>query len=108
MTTVINLNILNFFGLKVDKKPVHNNQPDAGNAQRRKAFPLQRTIDVTPSKPVVSCKNPDIEKFREVSVKSTGHPEVLTCYPRSKETHDLKGYSANYFMPKGTNIDSYA
>jgi len=109
MTTIINLNILNVFGLKVDKKTVHNNQLNANRPERReKSFPDHRTIDVTPSYPAISYNKPAPDNIRNVPVKVIEQPEVLTCYPEKSETYILKAYSTVCFMPKGTKIDSYA
>ena len=104
MTNVINLNILNVFDLKVN-----NNQLNINSSKRREnSFSDQRTIDVTPSNPSVSYNKPALDKIRKVQVKISEQPEVLTCYPKKSNPGNLNAYSANCFMPKGTNIDSYA
>jgi len=109
MTTIINLNILNVFGLKVDKKAVHNDQLNTNRPERReKSFPDHRTIDVTPSHKAIAYNKPAPDNIRNVPVKIPEQPEVLTCYPEKSETCMLKAYSSFCFVPKGTNIDSYA
>ncbi len=109
MTTIINLNVLNIFALKGDTKTFHNNLSSTDSSKTREnSFPDQRIIDVTPSHPAIGCNNPVPEKIRDVPVKIPGQPEVLTCYPEKREMSILKAYSSAVFMPKGTNIDSYA
>jgi hypothetical protein len=109
MTTIINLNILNVFGRNADKNTVHNNQLNTNSSKRReKSFPDHRTIDVTPSYPAIPYNKPALDKIRNVPVKVIEQPEVLTCYPEKSETYIFKAYSTVCFMPKGTNIDSYA
>jgi len=108
MTTVINLNILNIFGLKANNDSVNGNRPNTNSPKRReKAFPDHITIDVTPTNPAISYHKPAFDKIREVPVRISEQPEVLTCYPKRRETYNLNGYSNNCYMPKGTNIDSY-
>ncbi len=109
MTTIINLNILNVFALRGDTKTVHNNLSGTNSAKRREqSSPNQKIIDVTPSHPAIEYNNPVPEKIRNVPVKIPEQPEVLTCYPEKREMSILKAYSSACFMPKGTNIDSYA
>ena len=109
MTTIINLNILNVFALRGDTKTVHNNLPGTNSAKRREqSFPDHRTIDVTPSHKAIAYNKPAPDNIRNVPVKIPEQPEVLTCYPEKSETCMLKAYSSFCFVPKGTNIDSYA
>ncbi len=108
MTTEINLNIVNFIGLKVDKKTVNINQPDAARQKRQdKASPAYRTIDVTPHKHVISGKDHAVDNIRKVQAVVDNQPEVLTCYPVNNENYVSKAYSSKWFFPKGTHIDSY-
>jgi hypothetical protein len=104
MTNVINLNILNVFDLKVN-----NNQLNINSSNRReKSFSDQRTIDVTPSNPSIAYNKSAQDNIRKVQVKISDRLEVLTCYPKKSNPGNLNAYSADCFMPKGTNIDSYA
>ena len=109
MTTVINLNILNVFGQNADQHSVNKSQLNSNSSKRREiSFPDHRTIDVTPTNPAVSYNKPALDKIRKVPVMVSEQPEVLTCYPKTSETRYLNAYSSDCFIPKGTNIDSYA
>jgi len=104
MTNVINLNILNVFDLKVNNNQLNIN----GSSRREKSFSSQRTIDVSPPSPSISYNKPATDKISKTQVKISEQPEVLTCYPKKSNPGILNAYSTNCFMPKGTNIDSYA
>jgi hypothetical protein len=103
MATVINLNILNFFKLKLNKFTVNNIHLTSYQRERK---PPQKDIiiDVTPYSSIVDDSEKEIVLPATTSsreVKSITRPSIVN------KTYDRKGNTVHYFYSKGMHIDSY-
>ncbi|MBI4682443.1 MAG: hypothetical protein HY757_04995 [Nitrospirae bacterium] len=110
MTTVINLNILNFFRLKLNKFTVNNVQLNAQLPYRRQDTQAERedVIDVTPYSNVVADNEGINRTGINYPVSPYRHAEVVKGSDVIDKTYDRMGNKIQCCHPKGTHIDSYA
>jgi hypothetical protein len=105
MTTVINLNILNFLKLKHDEHTVNDYRLNSEFPESNKehATDRERTIDITPQNRILKNKEvdllPAVSRFRQARLPV---PQIM-----EHKTYDRKGNSVQYIHEKGINIDSY-
>lgn len=104
MTTVINLNFLNFFGPGADNHAAHDTRLNTRSSgqQHNSSSQEGRIIDVTPrstnqreSRPVPVAANSD--QIKRIT------PQAMAAM-----TYDRRGNSVQYAFQKGQYIDSYA
>ncbi len=110
MTTVINLNILNFFRLKLNKFTVNDVQLNAQFPYRRQGTQAERedVIDVTPYSKVVADNEVINRKDIKFPVSPYRQAEVVKGPDIINKTYDREGNKIQCCHPKGTHIDSYA
>ena len=111
MTTVINLNILNFFGSGADKPAEKEVDTDAGYSERREDHSRwrDRVIDVTPYARATDDKE---ERSRGLAchapaLRGPRSARAIAAHSVVNKTYDRKGKVVPCFLPKGMNIDSY-
>ena len=112
MTTVINLNILNFFRLKLNKYTVNDVRVDAHFSDTRENHSTknEHVIDITPCSKIVADKEAGDNNGREPAIRNFS-PAELVFQPDQpaviNKTYDRRGNSVQYFQSKGMHIDSY-
>ncbi|MBI5408940.1 MAG: hypothetical protein HZA14_06210 [Nitrospirae bacterium] len=108
MTTVINLNFLNFFKLKLDSYTIndvrsYNRYFD--NGSRNDPRQWDEVIDVTPHSPATVDND-------EGRGSLAGYPKKeitrLIAPPETNKTYDRKGRTIPYCLEKGAHVNSYA
>jgi hypothetical protein len=105
MTTVINLNILNFLRLKLDEHTVNDYRltSDLPGSNKEHSPDKEHIIDITPQNRVLKNEETDllpvVSRFRPARLPM---PQVI-----ENKTYDRKGNSVQYVHEKGINIDSY-
>lgn len=110
MKTVINLNILNFFKLKLDNHTVNDFQFNTHIAEREKrhAAEPEDVIDITPYSRVVNNKEVALISSEKMPVVEYRQPEIVMDKAELKNTtYDRRGYTVNSFQSKGIHVDSY-
>ncbi len=105
MTTVINFNLLNFFGPGSDNHATHDariNTRSSGQQQNRSSQE-GRIIDVTPRERGANVRE---KRPLPVVIHSNQIPSIV---PRAMAamTYDRRGNSVQYAFQKGQHIDSY-
>jgi hypothetical protein len=105
MTTVINLNILNFLKLKLDEHTVNDYRlnPEFPERDKEHTPDKEHIIDITPHNRV--SKNREVDLLPAVSRFRKAMP--LPPQIMENKTYDRKGNSVQYIHEKGINIDSY-
>ncbi|MBI5056176.1 MAG: hypothetical protein HZB61_06140 [Nitrospirae bacterium] len=110
MTTVINLNFLNFFKLKLDNYTIndirtHNQYFD----NRRQNYPTEQEatvdiIDITSYNHLMAVggKGPSLQ-----SLDIRKHVNFITPFEANK-TYDREGRSVQYSQDKGMRVNSFA
>lgn len=117
MTTVINLNILNFFRLKLNKYTVndvrfntHNEirlNPRGSDRSKNHSPEKEHVIDVTPYSKVVADTETGNENDRELTIQNISEAEPVIQPAVINRTYDRRGNTVQYFQSKGTHVDSY-
>ena len=110
MTSVINLNILNFFRLREQNSTTNNIRFNAFNLEKRQSDDPanERIIDITPlSRVTADAKEPESEE-PSLSLIDYRQPGSRTYYSSSRDAYNRKGESVTYFYPKGLHVDVYA
>jgi hypothetical protein len=111
MTTVINLNIMNFFGLKPNKFAVNDvrlNTRNSDGRQRNSSYNKDRIIDVTPYCRVVADNEADSQKDVESSLDKALQKKNVMNNTVMGTIYDRKGRIIQCFQQKGMYVDSYA
>lgn len=106
MTTVINLNFLNFFRLNQDNQNTFNDiSVNNQLADRRQEDPpeRERIIDVTPYNRLAVNDEKDLRPV----VTSNQQTKLVIPHDLIARTYDRRGNSVDYAFHKGLNIDSY-
>lgn len=104
MTTVINLNILNFFRLKFNKllpddAHAHMNHSDG---RQRDTRGRGQVIDITQY-----STSAEEDKEYLPAVRNARQADVLVPAHLINRTYDRSGRSVQHISQKGLNIDSY-
>jgi hypothetical protein len=112
MTTVINLNILNFFKLKLNRFAVNNNVSVHNQGpEKRDNPPSERevVIDITPQSRGISREAPVMKSFPKipVSLPDYSQPKVMADRAVINKTYDREGKTVQSGHPKGMYIDSF-
>jgi len=112
MTTVINLNILNFFKLKLNKFAVHNSvHVHSQDRDRRNNRPSEGedVIDITPQNRVISKGEPIIKSFQKIPVPLSAYSQPMPIADTAaiNKTYDRKGKTVNGGHLKGMYVDSF-
>lgn len=110
MTTVINLNILNFFRLKFNRYTTNDVRFNTRISEKKQDQPGEKDhiIDVTPYSRVMSEAETAYENNAQLPAGEVHHPQLVHSPLRTDKTYDREGRSIQSFLPKGTQIDSYA
>ena len=109
MTTVINLNLLNFFRLKLNSFTVNETRINAQftDGGRKHQPEKDNIIDVTAQSRVVADSaggnRPDLRLPARRSVQSL----PVASPANVDKTYDRRGNMIQYFMQKGMHVDSY-
>lgn len=111
MTTVINLNFLNFFKLKLDNHNLNLNVNDNSSYnqyidnRKQNYLPEQEdVIDVTPYSRVVD-ENDEGSALQILDVRKT---KELVGNSGTHKIYNLKGNTIQHFQEKGLHVNSYA
>ena len=117
MTTVINLNILNFFRLKLNKYTVndvrfitHNDirlNPRGSGRRKNHSPEKEHVIDVTPYSKVVADTETDNNNDRELTIHNFSQAGSLVQPNLINKTYDRRGNTVQYFQAKGMRVNSY-
>jgi hypothetical protein len=105
MTTVINMNILNLFGLTFnDDTSINSQVPD----KRHNLFSKRGgIIDVTHYSRVVDDNESADEKDTRFSINNHRKANFVVRPPEINKTYDRRGKIIQCFQPKGVYVDSY-
>lgn len=111
MTTVINLNLLNFFGFGPEKPAEKEVDLNAGHPGRRENPSRwnDRVIDVTPYARVADDNKDDRSRGMacHALTRDPRRARSVAAHSVVNKTYDRKGKVIPCFLPKGMNIDSY-
>jgi hypothetical protein len=110
MTSVINLNILNFFKLHEDNSTVNNVRFNTVSLEKHQGDgpARERVIDVTPFSRVVSddadheSEAPPRYPVNYKQGGPAGHALAMNT------TYNRQGRRRHYYSPKGVHVDLYA
>jgi hypothetical protein len=109
MTTVINLNILNFFRLKqnnytVNDVRIHNNFSEKKQGESKRN---DRVIDVTPYSRALDIRK-DLMAHNVQGPEGKASQARLISGPAAiDKTYDHRGNAVQIYDSKGTYVDSY-
>jgi len=106
MTTTINLNFLNFFGLKDNSNSAYNDvrlNDRHPERQEDQSLSRGRIIDVTPHSRAAYTEEKDSTQLE------TNSYSARLAIPRNvvAKTYDRRGKSVEYIYQKGLHVDSY-
>jgi hypothetical protein len=109
MTTVINLNIVNFFRLKLNKFTVDDISSNTRVPDKRYNYSPgeKHVIDVTPYSRVIDDYEVAEGKDTKFPVSSLRKTNFVMSPPEINKTYDRRGKTIQYFQPKGVYVDSY-
>ena len=109
MTTVINLNLLNFFRLKLNSFTVNDTRinaqfPDGG---RRHQPEKNNVIDVTAQSRVMEDSIGDNGSDLRLPARRPVQSIAVASPAKVDKTYDRRGKMIQSFMQKGMHVDSY-
>jgi len=109
MTTVINFNLLNFYGPDRDRSAgsdarLHPRRPEE---KEDPAYIRDRVIDVTPYCRVADACETDDKKVMKLPLRGRRSAGYASPQGIVTKTYDRKGRAMPYLLPKGMNVDSY-
>jgi hypothetical protein len=111
MTTVINLNFLNFFRLKLDNHNLNLNVNDnrsynqyIGNRRQNDLPEQEDFIDVTPYSRVLD-ENDERSALQIIDARKT---KELVSNSGTHKIYNRKGNTVQHFQEKGLHVNSYA
>ncbi len=109
MTTVIDLNILNLFRLKLKKFTFNDIRLNTQASGTRQDYSREknRIIDITPYCSVVADNETDSKKDKEFLPDNAHRAKFVDNPARINKTYDRRGNIVQYFHSKGLYIDSY-
>ncbi|GBD97160.1 MAG TPA: hypothetical protein ENG83_15725 [Nitrospirae bacterium] len=117
MTTVINLNILNFFRLKLNKYTVndvrfntHNDirlNPRHSDGNKNHSPEEEHVVDVTPYSKVVADTGTGNNNRGELTIPNLSQAEPVIQPAVIDRTYDRRGNTVQYFQANGVHVDSY-
>ncbi len=109
MTTVVNLNILNLFGLNLKRFTFNDIQFNTQTSGKRQNYSQERdrVIDITPHCRVVAEKEADGQKDRELPFDTARRAKFIAPPDTINKIYDRRGNIIQCFQSKGLYIDLY-
>lgn len=109
MSTVINLNILNFFRLKLNNHTVNDVRINNNFSDRKKDEPRESdmVIDVTPYNRAIESRGDLVVRDIDVPDAKTSQTQMVLAANAVESTYDRRGNAIQIYESKGTHIDSY-
>lgn len=109
MTTVINLNLLNFFRLKLNSYTVNETRINAQftDGGHRHQPEKDNFIDVTAQSRVAADSKGDNVSDSRLPARRPVQSLPVASPANVDKTYDRRGHMIQYFMQKGMHVDSY-
>jgi hypothetical protein len=110
MTTVINLNILNFFKLQHNSSTVNDNRTITLVSDNRTGHYPERedVIDITPSTSMVIGNETAMKRDITFPLSKYSPADEVMGHERANTMYDRRGNRVSGYHPKGVYVDSYA
>ena len=110
MTTVVNFNILNLFGLQPQEYSLNDRsaETDFSDGRQNGSAGRERVIDVTPHSRVVSDNETGVRKEVRSSMNKSRPARVIKKPVQSFLTYNRQGNAVECCEVKGIHVDEYA